>query len=515
MKLVSARSRVQNAASKSSRAKNILCLAIDRLNADFLGAYGNSWVETRAFDALATESILFDSYYGTSLDLRTLYRAFWRGEASSAIKSEADDSETPKSLFRELKERGYRTYVVSDVEAVALHEAIEDDYCDGRFFLDSSETSAPVETLEETRFYRNFEELSRFVAKLEDEKNADGAPWFIWAHFSGWNDAWDFPIDKREYWREDEEDPAPYSGVIPPYWPCVRQETTRRKTRVEEETISDVDYEAGDDRARLAGLDSDDRRLGVVEAYCGGLSVFDETLSGFTQLLKETGVLGKTLFLTTGVRGFSSGAPSALGVPRDGSRKSPFYAEEVRLPLAIRLPDETGATVRLPSLCEPRDVYETIRAWNDFESELASPDFWRLEKIDVSPFAGYWSAEGETVESIKDARKKNEAPFDPLKKDVPGQNLLRLLVDEEGFARDRVLIVANDSASEERALVVKDWFVKETPNRCKDEAFDEFTPAKRLELFVRPDDVYCVNDVADRCVDDAELLARALRPNAN
>ena len=38
--------------------KNILCLAVDRLNADFLGAYGNAWVETPAFDALAAESIL-------------------------------------------------------------------------------------------------------------------------------------------------------------------------------------------------------------------------------------------------------------------------------------------------------------------------------------------------------------------------------------------------------------------------------------------------------------------------
>ena len=79
MKLVSARARAAQLAAQAPR--NILCLTVDRLNADFLGAYGNTWIETPAFDALAAESVLFDSFYATSLDLATLFRAFWRGES--------------------------------------------------------------------------------------------------------------------------------------------------------------------------------------------------------------------------------------------------------------------------------------------------------------------------------------------------------------------------------------------------------------------------------------------------
>jgi hypothetical protein len=187
--------------------KNILCLAIDRLNADFLGAYGNAWVETPAFDALAAESVLFDSFFATSLDLETLYRAFWHGESPARVLASADeetneDGETlnaaesgdlppssvaPPSIFRLLKEKGYRTFVVSDDETVALHPAVEDEFCDGRFFLGSPDAALPAETLEETQFFRNFEELARFLAKLEDDaKCADGgdaAPWFVWRTF--------------------------------------------------------------------------------------------------------------------------------------------------------------------------------------------------------------------------------------------------------------------------------------------------------------------------------------------
>lgn len=711
--------------------KNILCLAIDRLNADFLGAYGNAWVETPAFDALAAESILFDSFFGTSLDLETLYRAFWRGESPASVVAPTDaerSNETPTepettvdetngasngansvdfnasnaappSIFRLLKEKGYRTFVVSDDETVALHPAVEDEYCDGRFFLGSPDAALPAETLEETQFFRNFEELARFLAKLEDdakrakdENGGDAAPWFVWAHFSGWNERWDFPLELRERFQEAEDDPEPYSATLVPYWPLEESaKSAKRGARVDENAVvkaalaraaaildaendaldaaslpaeveiefnvefddpetpdgdfaeNDDDFEsnaadfnenndddsesdaaesfenddafldesaverqlAASELARLAQLDAPERRQAVVEGYCGGVAAFDETLEGFVQLLKESGVLAKTLLLTTATRGFPTGSPSALGVeptpetaaanvfaptpissassdavPADAvssilpvsasypdgaesanaplyatgadGETSRFYAESFQLPLAIRLPDGVGATVRLPALCEPRDVFATLRDWPEFAAELATPEFWSFEAIEISPFAGKWSAESETeiaeeldADDVLAVEKERTADFDAAAPDVPGQNLLRLLANEDGVLRDRVSVVARDAESEERALVVADWILKETP-LAPDVDVDDFsgtgafvaeaatltaapnaggspTPSadaplsssrlSRFELFVRPDDRYNVNDVANRCVEIVEKLAPALRPS--
>lgn len=684
--------------------KNILCLAIDRLNADFLGAYGNAWVETPAFDALAAESVLFDSFFATSLDLETLYRAFWRGESPARVLASTDDetaneAETtverptdalsgansgdfnaaaPPSIFRLLKEKGYRTFVVSDDETVALHPAVEDEFCDGRFFLGSPDAPLPAETLEETQFFRNFEELARFLAKLEDDaKCADGgdaAPWFVWAHFSGWNERWDFPLELRERFQEDEDDPAPYSATLVPYWPLEESaKSAKRGARANDDAVAEAalaraaaildaengasdaslpaeveiefnvefddpetvdvelddadfeendefesdDVEANDDAildesaverqlaatelARLAQLDAPERRQAVVEGYCGGVAAFDETLEGFVQLLKESGVLAKTLLLTTATRGFPTGAPSALGLeptpesaaadvfaptplfavePSDGAdsltlpipasspdgatgalyatgadgETSRFYAESFQLPLAIRLPNGVGATVRLPALCEPRDVFATLRDWPEFAAELATPEFWSFEAIEISPFAGKWSAETETeiaeeldADDVLAVEKERTADFDADAPDVPGQNLLRLLANEDGVLRDRVSVVARDAESEERALVVADWILKETPlapgvdvddfsgtgafvadaatltaapcaaDASSDDANADASLASprlsRFELFVRPDDRYNVNDVANRCVEIVEKLAPALRPN--
>ena len=722
--------------------KNILCLAVDRLNADFLGAYGNAWIETPAFDALAAESVLFDSFFATSLDLETLYRAFWRGESPARVLASLDDesaNETsdepnvasngansgdfnaadaaPPSIFRLLKEKGYRTFVVSDDETVALHPAVEDEYCDGRFFLGSPDAALPAETLEETRFFRNFEELARFLAKLEDdakcakdENGGDAAPWFVWAHFSGWNERWDFPLELRERFQEDEDDPEPYSATLVPYWPLEESaKSAKRGARVNENAVveaalaraaaildadaendasdaadlpaeveiefnvefddpetpddadfnennddpefnnadfnennddsefNDVDFaenaddsEFGDadafldesaverqlaatELARLAQLDAPERRQAVVEGYCGGVAAFDETLEGFVQLLKESGVLAKTLLLTTATRGFPTGSPSALGVeptsetaaadvfaptpssnaPSDAipvddvdspnlpisasylddanaanaplyatgadGETSRFYAESFQLPLAIRLPNGVGATVRLPALCEPRDVFATLRDWPEFAAELATPEFWSFEAIEISPFAGKWSAETETeiaeeldADDVLAVEKERTADFDAAAPDVPGQNLLRLLANEDGVLRDRVSVVARDAESEERALVVADWILKETPlasgvdvddfsgtgafvadaatltaapnavgsppssdassNASTADAPLSSPRLSRFELFVRPDDRYNVNDVANRCVEIVEKLAPALRP---
>ncbi|MBR5243507.1 MAG: sulfatase-like hydrolase/transferase [Thermoguttaceae bacterium] len=695
--------------------KNILCLAVDRLNADFLGAYGNAWVETPAFDALAAESVLFDSFFATSLDLETLYRAFWRGESPARVVASADDktadeAETladepndalndanrddfndadvaPPSIFRLLKETGYRTFVVSDDETVALHSAVEDEYCDGRFFLGAPDAALPAETLEETQFFRNFEELARFLVKLEDdakcENGGDAAPWFVWAHFSGWNERWDFPLELRERFQEDEDDPAPYSATLVPYWPLEESaKSTKRNARANDAAVAeaalaraaaildadavssdsslpaeveiefnvefddpetlddendaefapedadenDAEFAPDDDEeenaeladdveenadafvdesaverqlaatelARLAQLDAPERRQAVVEGYCGGVAAFDETLEGFVQLLKENGILSKTLLLTTATRGFSTGSPSALGleptpetaaaevfaptplfaadsaddadsltlpIPASSSdgangalyatgadgETSRFYAESFQLPLAIRLPNGVGATVRLPALCEPRDVFATLRDWPEFAAELATPEFWSFEAIEISPFAGKWSAESETeiaeeldADDVLAVEKERTADFNADASDVPGQNLLRLLANEDGVLRDRVSVVARDAESEERAVVVADWILKETP-LAPGVDVDDFsgtgafvadaatltalaptesddvarsTPRlSRFELFVRPDDRYNVNDVANRCVEIVEKLAPALRPN--
>ena len=120
-----------------------------------LGAYGGvSGIETPALDTLAAESIVFDSFYATSLNLDALCRAFWRGESPANFKV-VDEPNDVASIFRVMKQRGFRTFLISDVESVALCPCIDSDDCDDRLLLDGNHANEPGETLEETGFFKN------------------------------------------------------------------------------------------------------------------------------------------------------------------------------------------------------------------------------------------------------------------------------------------------------------------------------------------------------------------------
>ncbi len=95
---------------------NAICLVIDRLHRGFLGAYGNTWVETPAFDRLAAESFAFDQMLIDSPRLGPLYRSYWQG-----LHALAPDVEGRASLPALLREPGVRSTLMTDDRAVREH----------------------------------------------------------------------------------------------------------------------------------------------------------------------------------------------------------------------------------------------------------------------------------------------------------------------------------------------------------------------------------------------------------
>ena len=96
--------------------QNIICLAVDRLRAAALGAYGNTWFETRALDSLASESFVFDHFLIDSPQLPLLYRSYWQGRHAL----EADPTEgNGRSGIDVLRESGWMTALMTDEPVVA------------------------------------------------------------------------------------------------------------------------------------------------------------------------------------------------------------------------------------------------------------------------------------------------------------------------------------------------------------------------------------------------------------
>ena len=86
---------------------NAICLIVDRLNAGYLGSYGNAWTETAHFDRLAAESFVFDQVLVDSPDVGLLYRSYWQGwHAMRADVPPADRPPIVAELARLLRPGG-------------------------------------------------------------------------------------------------------------------------------------------------------------------------------------------------------------------------------------------------------------------------------------------------------------------------------------------------------------------------------------------------------------------------
>ena len=308
---------------------NIICFLTDRLHLGYLGAYGNSWIDSAAFDRLASESVLFDRAFAASLSLPMLYRAFWYGvgpfaaalpapsEKKSGLFSRffAKESAVPSSpLFAALS--GYRTVLLTDDTEIARL---------GKGLFEKVELLSPAEaiaaTAEQSAFFRGLTGAASLVSRLA----RGGAPFFLWIHLKGWDGIWDTPLQLRDAAREDDDDPPPYGGAVPPSF----------------EMSSDTD---------------DDSLRAVVETYSAGVRLWDASLDLFLGVLDRENLFDRTALFVGGTRGLPLGEHRQVG-PAESGR---LYFEEIHIPLLYRPSGKPNEAVRSFGLCGPDDLYRTL-----------------------------------------------------------------------------------------------------------------------------------------------------------
>ena len=104
--------------SRYNRAMNAICLVVDRLHAGYVGAYGNTWIETPWLDRLASQSIVFDQCLIEGPQLEGLCRSYWQGWHPLLGSNMPDERSALPSL---LAAAGVTTTLLTDEPAVARH----------------------------------------------------------------------------------------------------------------------------------------------------------------------------------------------------------------------------------------------------------------------------------------------------------------------------------------------------------------------------------------------------------
>jgi arylsulfatase A-like enzyme len=312
---------------------NAICLVIDRLHRGFLGAYGNTWVETPAFDRLAAESFAFDQMLIDSPRLPSLYRSYWQGlHALAPDPVTTIDTEGRSSLPAMLREAGVHCALITDDRTVQENPLTVE--FDEVVAIDPPWQSqmAAEGAYEETHLASCFFQIVEWL-QSRGKRGGTRQPFFLWCHLGSLGTTWDAPPECRErYWGESD----------PPLL-----------------TTADVP-----DRMLPPEFDPDDLLI-YTQAYAGQIALLDTCLGGFLEVLDESPAARHTLLAVTAARGFPMGEHLRLG-PCDEA----LHGELVHVPLTLRFPDRLGASLRSQVLVEPADLWSTFLDWWPKTSDL-------------------------------------------------------------------------------------------------------------------------------------------------
>jgi arylsulfatase A-like enzyme len=303
---------------------NAICLVFDRLHAGYLGAYGNTWIETPAVDRLASQSFIFDQVLIDTPDLNRLYRSYWQGRHAIAPDFAPGDCPSLPGCLREL---GVTTALLTDDPLVARHPLAVD--FDEIIDIDPPWECRGVEQIEQTHLAQCFVQIIDYLESARE-------PFMLWCHLAGLGTTWDAPLSFRRAYK-DEDDPDPPIGA-----------------EVPEQTLAE-DHDP-------------DELLGIVHSYAGQVSLLDSCLEAFLEFLKDLKAADQPLLALTSSRGFPLGEHRRVG-PCDEA----LYGELVQVPLLLRFPDGTGAAARSQALVEPADLWAMFSQWWQNPTAPASP----------------------------------------------------------------------------------------------------------------------------------------------
>jgi hypothetical protein len=411
---------------------NILCLVIDRLHAGYLGPYGNTWVQTPAFNRLAAESFTFDQMLIDTPDLERLYRSFWQGW--HALCPHEPPTER-RSLVAALRESGVTTAIMSDERRVIEHPLAVD--FDEFIEIDPPWQPQIAEDIEQAHLAKCFAELIDWIPEASE-------PFFLWCHLASLGTAWDAPLNYRELYRDEDDPEVPTTADVP-------------------------------DRMLAENFDPDEL-LGVSQSYAGQVSLLDGCLDALLEELDESEAGKNTLLIVTSSRGFPLGEHRRIG-PCDEA----LYGELLHVPLFVRFPDRANAAARTQSLVEPADLWASL-----WQYLLGSP----ISRLALgTPNSRLALEDHQSPDWPYSAKADREigVPASPT-----ALSWLPIIDQDASAPRHDRLCMAG--LQNERAIRTPAWFLR---------------AAGEGELFVKPDDLFEVNNVSNRCLEIVESLQEA------
>ncbi|WP_435010394.1 sulfatase family protein [Tundrisphaera lichenicola] len=367
---------------------NVIVVACNSFHLGFLGAYGNSWIETPHLDRLATEGVVFDQHFPENLTTLPTRRSWWTGRYgfpdtdSGWTPLRHDEPILPDLLWNQ----GVHSALISDVPM--LREAGQgfgrgwdevlwirgqgydplippDDPRIGKVRISEEpglklpEKDDPDYDLWKVRweqFLRN-----RAVLGTDNETNtgiartvnaaidwlgrrgSDPSPFVLWLDLFSPHGPWDPPQPYRDQYAAAEPDEF---------------EAGEEGDLVEEDdelTLEDVRVLIDVPAGAVGDVLSEEELLRLRRTYAGTVTLVDRWLGELFESLRQLGRLDDSILI------FTSDQGEPLGEHGYVRRFRPWlYEELIHTPLIVRMPKGEFGGTRRQAIVQTVDLLPTI-----------------------------------------------------------------------------------------------------------------------------------------------------------
>ncbi len=418
-------------------ASRVIVLVLDGWSANFLGPYGNTWVETSTLNQLARDSLLIEHALTDTPDLESVYASYWQGRHAAC-----PTKPTAPSLGDLLADRNLRTHLITDEPLIAHHPLA---------VRQSSVTFVELPMIDQSADDWTQTQLAQFLASVAETLERDTAD-CLWIHARAFAGPWDAPYRLRMA-LSDDEDPEPPRFVLPPGdWHAAGRHSHGSRTD---------DFTA----------DDPDKAWGLARAYAAQVMVVDRCLEFFCEMLDHHAIWGNALMLLTSPRGYPLGEHLQVGLGQPS-----LFGELLHVPLFVRRPDTPGVLLRSRVCVQPPSVFATVLDWLGIDSAQRGAGARSVMPL----FAA------ASCLATENAKERDETA--------------------ETHAFDRAVSVT----AGEQSLHTPGWFLRRLARVPADSHAAAHQHGCGQALYVKPDDRWEANEIADRCPAVVESMGHTL-----
>ncbi len=283
----------------------VVVLAIDGLGSKYLGPYGNTWIETQAFNELAADSLLIHGMYAPYADANKTIDALWSGKS---ISGDVPDAASEETILRYAQSRGCHTAMLTD-DADLLDTKLAAEFAE-QLEVGASAGVKLASEWDETHTAQFFAQAIDSISRLEDNG-------LLWIHSRGLSNSWDAPYEFRAQFAE-EDDPEPSGSAQVP--------SLTLDANYDPDTLHEIQC-----------------------AFAGQIALLDRCLGVLVSVLQTEAQ--DVLFMLTSPRGFPLGEHFQVGW------NSPtLHHELLSVPVLVRFPKRRFALRRQSALFETGDL---------------------------------------------------------------------------------------------------------------------------------------------------------------